>query len=80
MDSKDIHTFPVHTSVVSSMLVFIVLVLFPGVSCETDIDECASNPCKNNANCTDLINSYECECPPGFNGKIKRAHFCSSFK
>ena len=34
----------------------------------TDIDECASQPCKNNATCTDRVNGYNCSCAPGFNG------------
>ncbi|XP_078603491.1 uncharacterized protein LOC144877475 isoform X1 [Branchiostoma floridae x Branchiostoma japonicum] len=33
-----------------------------------DIDECLSSPCRNNATCTNLENSYSCECVPGFTG------------
>ena len=36
--------------------------------CETDLDECEPNPCRNNGICTDLINSYRCTCPSGFTG------------
>lgn len=42
--------------------------LFLGVNCQTDLDECESNPCQNGATCHDLIGMYFCECPPGFNG------------
>lgn len=31
--------------------------------CKIDIDECASNPCLNNATCLDMVNSYACNCP-----------------
>lgn len=37
-------------------------------SYKTDIDECASQPCKNDATCTDRVNGYNCSCAPGFNG------------
>ncbi|CAH1272550.1 NOTCH2 [Branchiostoma lanceolatum] len=33
-----------------------------------DIDECLSSPCRNNATCTNLENSYSCACVPGFTG------------
>lgn len=38
-----------------------------GTHCETNIDECFSNPCIH-GNCTDGINSYECICEPGYTG------------
>jgi len=33
-----------------------------------DIDECASNPCLNGGTCTDGINSFTCNCVPGYAG------------
>ena len=33
-----------------------------------DIDECASSPCQNGGTCNDGVNSYTCECIPGFAG------------
>ena len=35
---------------------------------ETDIDDCAGHPCKNNGTCTDQVNGFNCSCAPGFNG------------
>lgn len=29
-----------------------------GEFCQRESDECSSNPCKNNATCTDLLNAY----------------------
>ncbi|KAI9555102.1 hypothetical protein GHT06_017617 [Daphnia sinensis] len=40
-----------------------------GKHCETDVDECCSNPCKNGGLCIDLIGSYQCACPHGFTGR-----------
>ena len=42
---------------------------FSGHQCETEIDECNSDPCQNDANCEDLLNSYECHCVPGYTGE-----------
>lgn len=34
-----------------------------------DIDDCESDPCQNNAVCTNLLGpGYQCECQPGYNG------------
>jgi len=35
---------------------------------KTDIDDCASHPCKNNGTCTERVNGFNCSCAPGFNG------------
>ena len=40
------------------------------MNCETDIDECKSSPCYNNATCLDLVNDFECKCQPGFKGDL----------
>ena len=34
----------------------------------TDINECGTNPCDKNAQCTNLPESYKCECDTGFTG------------
>jgi surface protein len=40
-----------------------------GVGQCADIDECAQNPCKNNATCTHGVGSYNCTCLAGYTGK-----------
>lgn len=30
--------------------------------CETNVDECASNPCQNHGTCIDGVNGYACDC------------------
>lgn len=42
---------------------------FTGVRCESNIDDCLSHKCENNATCTDLVSAYECKCLPGYMGK-----------
>jgi hypothetical protein len=39
-----------------------------GRNCDADIDECASDPCLNNATCTNELNAFRCACPIGFQG------------
>ena len=34
-----------------------------------DIDECASNPCKNGGTCIENIGGYSCDCPDGYAGE-----------
>ena len=41
---------------------------FAGARCETDINECASNPCQQGGTCDDQVNGFTCSCPPGFAG------------
>lgn len=39
-----------------------------GKKCETEINECLSNPCKSGGTCVDGKNSYKCICPPKYTG------------
>lgn len=41
---------------------------FQGARCETDIDDCASIPCKNGATCIDQPGNYFCQCVAPFKG------------
>jgi hypothetical protein len=41
-----------------------------GSICQTNIDECASTPCKNGGTCIDLINGFNCTCVLGFSGTL----------
>ena len=34
----------------------------------SDINECDSSPCRNEAICNNLLNAYSCTCPPGYTG------------
>lgn len=41
---------------------------YSGANCQTDINECASNPCQNAGTCTDAVNFYTCTCLTGYTG------------
>lgn len=52
---------------------------FPGVNCENNFDDCASNPCIH-GDCIDGINRYNCACKPGFTGKVSDPIALSHFE
>ncbi|XP_069106281.1 uncharacterized protein [Argopecten irradians] len=56
-----------HTSNVTSSLDLIVMESVSGVIIKQD--DCASTPCLNGGNCTDLLGDFLCDCVPGFDGK-----------
>jgi len=41
---------------------------YEGTNCQTDINECASNPCHNGGACSDHVNSYTCTCSQEYFG------------
>ncbi|XP_034945358.1 fat-like cadherin-related tumor suppressor homolog isoform X2 [Chelonus insularis] len=41
---------------------------FTGDRCETDINECESNPCFHGGTCVNEVGSYKCICPPNTTG------------
>ena len=42
--------------------------LFLLLNYSTDTNECASVPCQNQGQCTDLVDAYICNCAPGWAG------------
>jgi len=48
---------------------------YTGVNCETDINECESNPCKNRGFCYNQQNSFSCECLTGYTGATCQNNF-----
>ncbi|XP_076082118.1 peroxidasin homolog [Mytilus galloprovincialis] len=41
---------------------------YTGRYCETNINECASNPCRHGGVCHDGVNKFTCTCTVGYNG------------
>lgn len=61
----------VFLQLLSVLLFFFVryqLYSYSSCFCQTDVDECASNPCSNALKCVDLMNDYACECKAGWKG------------
>lgn len=42
---------------------------FEGDRCETNINDCQTHGCQNNATCIDLVDHYSCNCPAAFTGE-----------
>ena len=43
---------------------------FTGSECETNINDCSPDPCRNGGTCSDGIDKYTCMCAEDFEGKI----------
>ena len=46
-----------------------------GDLCETEVNECESNPCVNGATCQEGFNQYRCACPAGYTGNTSPPFF-----
>ena len=55
---QNITFFVVYITLIRSLYIIFVL----------DVDDCMSNPCENDGNCTDGVNEYLCACVPGYTG------------
>ncbi|XP_067827494.1 milk fat globule EGF and factor V/VIII domain containing b isoform X2 [Heptranchias perlo] len=42
---------------------------FQGIHCQTNINDCASQPCNNGGHCVDLDADYSCNCPSPYVGR-----------
>jgi alpha-tubulin suppressor-like RCC1 family protein len=53
---------------------------FSGSLCQTNINECDSNPCFNGGSCNDLVNGFSCTCTSDYSGNLCQslANVCSS--
>ena len=55
-----LRVFGIYKSHIITKFLFFILL--------SDIDECDSNPCQNDGQCVDGVNSYTCECSSGYSG------------
>ena len=61
-------TVPTIPNFETKMLRFLLLLLLLLTYHLEEVNDCSSNPCKNNGTCTDLVKRYNCSCAPGFTG------------
>ena len=53
--------------------------LFKWLLCRfSDINECASGPCRNGGSCSNLVNRFVCSCSPEYGGVYCQAGACAS--
>lgn len=57
-------------SCVNSVCVYTCMPGWSGTTCDVNINECASNPCRNGGTCTDLVNGFNCTCVDPFMGAV----------
>ncbi|XP_048418718.1 EGF-like repeat and discoidin I-like domain-containing protein 3 isoform X4 [Stegostoma tigrinum] len=50
---------------------------FQGIHCQTNINDCSSQPCMNGGQCVDLDADFSCDCPSPYVGKSCQ-HTCAS--
>lgn len=50
-----------------------------GATCQTNIEECASQPCQHGGLCIDLINGYHCNCTADYTGASCEIHMDPCF-
>ena len=67
---------PHESSVVQYLRVCMVHGITTCFIVSTDINECASMPCQNAANCTDGVNLFTCKCAPGYTGTLCKTSKC----
>ena len=66
---ESIATCFIYVTVRISLFSYTLLDILGGI-CETDADECDSNPCKNNGTSEDQVNGFVCRCPLQWTGNI----------
>ena len=61
--------FSIYHNIFRCFCLFEQISFLSGELCDTEINECEIyTPCENNSTCTDLVNSYNCTCLPGYTG------------
>ncbi|XP_048472069.1 EGF-like repeat and discoidin I-like domain-containing protein 3 isoform X2 [Rhincodon typus] len=50
---------------------------FQGIHCQTNVNDCSSQPCMNGGQCVDLDADFSCDCPSPYVGKSCQ-HTCAS--
>lgn len=49
---------------------------YTGLSCQTNYDDCRSEPCNNGGSCIDGIDDFTCTCDQGYTGIYQLIFIC----
>lgn len=50
---------------------------YKGKVCDTDINECEGNPCKNGGTCKNFVGNFSCDCLLGYGGNVCELDRCA---
>ena len=70
--------FPLSRHLLWMCIVLVLAASLPYCRCQTDVDECASDPCQNNGTCWDQVDGYLCNCTANYTGDNCQIKVCTS--
>ena len=71
--------FPLSRHLLWMCIVLVLAASLPYCRCQTDYDECVSDPCQNNGTCWDQVDGYLCNCTANYTGDNCQIKVCTGW-